>query len=93
MNTSRRLILVSFVFVLVILGCSAGRRANKSSSVDRAPATQAKRKQAIDELISKGVFSKVEGGSVAPVAWVLAVVSLCAFTNRGKGCLSKVLNR
>ncbi len=63
-------VLVAFLF-LIILGCNSGRRAaNKSPSFDKSPATQAKRRQAIDEMIRRRVFTKVEKPGELAYVWV-----------------------
>lgn len=62
-------LLVGFFLALLVFGCGNLSR-KREASFDRSPETQAKRKRAIDELIQRGVFSKVDKTSDVTSAWV-----------------------
>lgn len=59
------------LLLAVVLACSGpGRRQQKAPTIDKSPAMQSERRKAIDEMIEKRVFTKVERPGQLPYVYV-----------------------
>lgn len=73
------------ILAAVLIGCSPAP-AVKVAPFAPDPATQAKRLQFIQDLINRGVFSKVEQPGTSPRAWTTPVFMSLDFQTKTEFC-------